>query len=173
MSKRILFTSFDVWMPHQTSNSSDDLLGEMSHRDLLPSNSHSVRKVTVDFQLAPEIVISQIKDFQPDLVICCGMAESREILTVESTGQFAGETLRTSVNIIDLVTNLPMTEVSHDAGRFVCNFLYYLVLKHIQTTSMNCECVFVHVPILNEANLEPILADFSALIQSLAAPKPL
>lgn len=160
-------------MSHHVSNSSDDLLGEMIQRELLPSNSHFIRKVAVDFQLAPEIVISQIKDFQPDLVICCGMAENREILTVESNGHFEGETLRTSVNIIDLVATLPMTEVSHDAGRFVCNFLYYSVLQHIQTVSMNCECVFVHVPILNETNLEPILADFSALIQSLAAPKPL
>ena len=51
------------------------------------------------------------------------------------------------------------------AGTFVCNHLYYSVLKHIQDTAIATQCIFVHVPVLTENNLESIVADFSLILK--------
>ncbi len=123
-----------------------------------------LRKLPVDFQLAPQYVIAQMDVLQPDLVICCGMAEHRSLLTVESTGRHKTDALSTAVAVDRLVKRLEFTEVSHDAGTFVCNHLYYAVLKYIRDRGLNCRCLFVHVPVLNEMNLAPVLKDFLAIL---------
>ncbi len=133
----------------------------------MPAHVHCLRKLPVDFQLAPETVISKIDELQPEMVICCGMAEQRRLLTAESNGHYEGETIPTTINVEGLVKNLTVSSVSHNAGQFVCNFLYYSVLKHLQENHPDRQCLFVHVPVLNESNLELILEDFLAILQQV------
>lgn len=67
MSRKILFTSFTTWLPHQKSNSSDDLLQAISplrDRDLF------LRLLPVDIELASKSAISKIAELQPDIIIC-------------------------------------------------------------------------------------------------------
>jgi pyroglutamyl-peptidase len=163
----ILLTSFDIWEPHHVTNSSDDLLMEMEFRGLLPPRSHLLRRLPVDFQLAPEKVISHIESLQPLWVVCCGMAEKREMLSIEANGKHGEEVLETAVDIAPLVASLSHTEVSQDAGNFVCNYLYYSVLKHIQENQLETQSLFVHVPVLRVENRGAIVQDFSRLLQKL------
>lgn len=170
MPKQILLTSFDTWETHHVSNASDDLLAAMSQQALFADVEATIkllRKLPVDFQLAPQQVIAEIDAFQPGVVICCGMAESRIDLTLESNGKHQEDMLRTAIAVDRLVEKLAVTQVSHDAGTFVCNYLYYSVLKHIQHHQLDCQCLFIHVPILNERNLESILKDFLTILQVL------
>jgi pyroglutamyl-peptidase len=74
--------------------------------------------------------------------------------------------LNTSVDLVKLVTGLAVTEISHDAGKFVCEGLYYEVLKSLD--QRNIPCIFVHVPVLTPDNLPNILADFQLIIQRVA-----
>ena len=46
--KRLLLTSFDIWLPHHKSNSSDDLLEEVTRLNNLPLALTTVRKLPVD-----------------------------------------------------------------------------------------------------------------------------
>lgn len=167
MAATVLLTSFDIWKSHHVSNSSDDLIAAMRQRGWLSETTHLLRKLPVCFQIAPEQVISKITELQPDLIICCGMAETRQQLTVESNGKHQGEVLNTTIDLETLVATLPVTEVSHDAGNFVCNYLYYSVLKHTQTLATTSQSLFVHVPLLHPGNQELILQDFRSLLQSL------
>lgn len=167
MARKILLTSFDVWMPHQVSNSSDDLLAEMLRQKRLPDHTYCLRKLPVDFEQAPAQVISTINLLQPDVIVCCGMAESRTVLTVESNGCYGGETLETTINLAKLVEPLMATQVSDDAGQFVCNFLYYSILKYLGQNPMNSRCLFVHVPPLNPGNQTLILRDFTAILAGI------
>jgi pyroglutamyl-peptidase len=169
MPKTTLFTSFDIWKQHHTSNSSDDLLGEMIERKLLPEGVHFLRKLPVDFQLAPKEVIAKINELKPQLIICCGMAEKRKLLTIESNGKSEAEIIQTTINIHRLTKGLVTTRVSHNAGKFVCNALYYSVLKHIQNQQLNSQCLFIHVPLLNQSNRLNILKDFSTIVKNLQA----
>ncbi|MBW4470088.1 MAG: peptidase C15 [Stenomitos rutilans HA7619-LM2] len=170
MTTRLLLTSFDIWKPHHRSNASDDLLNVLLEQNLLASLAAEItllRKLPVDFQLAPQHVTAQIETLQPDVVICCGMAERRSHLTVEANGKHQATVLRTTVDVDRLVEGLAMTHVSHDAGAFVCNALYYSVLQYIADRSLACQCLFVHVPILNAVNHRLIVKDFLAILQWL------
>jgi pyroglutamyl-peptidase len=155
MPKQLLLTSFDIWEPHHVSNASDDLLAAMEQQRLLACIQAKIkllRRVSVDFALAPQQVIAEIDALKPDLVLCCGMAESRTVLTLESNGKHQTDhqldILWTTIDLTRLVEKTVLTNVSHDAGTFVCNHLYYSVLKHIESHQLRCQCLFVHVPIL-------------------------
>jgi pyroglutamyl-peptidase len=146
---QLLLTSFTTWLPHQKSNAADDLLLELMQTPL-PPTVHFLRQLPVDFVLAPQQAIAQIQQLQPNCVICCGMAESRTKLSVESRAVSGDRVLHTCFDLPQLVAELPMTEISHDAGRFVCNTTYYKVLEHLQDSPGRG--LFVHVPILTAIN---------------------
>jgi len=175
MPKQLLLTSFDIWEPHHVSNASDDLLVAMEQQRLLACIEAEIkllRKVPVDFSLAPQQVIAERDALKPDLILCCGMAESQTVLTLESNGKHQIDhqldILWTTIDVDRLVEKMVFTKVSYDAGAFVCNHLYYSVLKHIESHQLRCQCLFVHVPVLNETNLPLILKDFHTLLQILA-----
>lgn len=164
MHNKILLTSFQTWMPHQTSNASDDLL-ELVAKQEFSTSLIFLRQLPVDVSEAASRVISKIEELEPKAVICCGMAECRQVLTVESCA--CGDALyKTSVDLERLVVGLAVTEISHDAGKFVCEGLYYEVLKYL--SRLNISCIFVHVPILTAENLQNILADFQVIIERIA-----
>ena len=167
MTNKILLTSFDTWLPHHKSNSSDDLLAKISQIQSLPYSLTFLQKLPVDFQLAPNLAIAQINQLQPDTIICCGMAESRQKLTVESCACSNKDILKTAVNLEPLVADLAATEISHEAGKFVCEALYYAVLKHLADAQMTAKCIFVHVPILTPDNTDKIVCDFLSIVNRL------
>lgn len=207
MHRKILLTSFQTWLPHQTSNSSDDLLEKIAQLDGLPASLTFLRQLPVDVSQASRCAIAKIEELQPDCIICCGMAESRSTLTVESCATrrdslflirlysycmtFArflkvkklqdflpilfginhrpnSILLKTSVNLDTLLEVTSATEISHDAGKFVCEGLYYEVLNHLRQRNFNSPCIFVHVPVLTPDNSQSIVADFQRILERIA-----
>ncbi|MEQ8999324.1 MAG: peptidase C15 [Coleofasciculus sp. B1-GNL1-01] len=211
MPTTILLTSFQTWLPHQKSNASDDLLLKLqAENDPFPDQAISLtflRQLPVDVFPASDLAIAQIEHLQPDVVICCGMAESRSQLTVEvgatprylvaqvywfiyylvlqpilslnglsyclpaffgNETSFETQFLETAVDLEKLVEGLTETEISHDAGKFVCEGLYYQLLRYFQDYSPTTGCIFVHVPVLTPENLATILTDFRLIISRIA-----
>jgi len=165
MSQRtVLLTSFTTWKAYQRSNSSDDLLLELMKTARLPA-LHWFRHLPVNVPVAKEIAIGKIQQLQPQIVLCCGMAESRSKLSIESRAVVRNQVLHTTLDLQALTTGLNCTEISEDAGRFVCNGLYYAILNHLQSNSLNTQCVFVHVPILTANNRQSVIADFSLILE--------
>ncbi|MEH2254918.1 pyroglutamyl-peptidase I family protein [Nostoc sp.] len=167
MKKRILLTSFDIWLKDQQSNSSDDLLLEVSKLDLIQHDLTFLRQLPVDVQLASTLVMEKIKAIQPDYIICCGMAASRTQLSMEAVASCGEIVLQTEVDLEKLVAGAAI-QISHDCGKFVCEGLYYSVLDYLSQNQLTARCIFVHVPILNQENLMGILADFVLIINKLA-----
>ena len=171
-SASMLITSFVPWLAHQQSNSSDDLVAALQAEGKLPVGSVWLRQVPVCFDLAPSMVIDQLQRLRPRVVICCGMAENRTLLSVEQQAvaqQAAGAecTLQTSVNAQDLLKETTHSEISYDAGRYVCNHLYYRVLAAINASRLDTVAIFVHVPILNDQNTPVMLSDFLKILSAL------
>ncbi|NEP87034.1 MAG: peptidase C15 [Okeania sp. SIO2C2] len=164
MKTKVLLTSFDIWEPHHKSNSSDDLLGLISVQKLTNYSLSFLRKLPVDSQLATQIVIAKIEEIQPDVIICCGMAETRKILTIESQASCGEVVMKTSINLAELVAGLDVTEISNDAGKFVCEYLYYSVLKYLDMSCYQSKCIFVHVPVFTENNRGKIVGDFIKIL---------
>lgn len=166
MNNTILLTSFTTWKSHHTSNSSDDLLHLLSERELGPFNF--LRKLPVEFELAPQHVLNSFNELRPKVLICCGMAEERTKLNIESRAILDEQILQTSVDLKELTIDLSMTEISHDAGQFVCNTLYYKTLEHLSSQEEVYHSIFIHVPVLTEENRHLLLADFVSIIERLS-----
>jgi pyroglutamyl-peptidase len=163
----ILVTSFDTWLNHQRDNASDRLLEQVE--EIIDSDDdwgdgHPVyfcRKLPVDIAQAGGLTIEAIEARQATTVICCGMAESRSILTLESNARRRNHKLLTTVDLNPLLPLLSFTGLSHDAGRFVCEGLYYEILGY----AMDCppghiRSLFVHVPCFHDNNGPYLIADF-------------
>jgi pyroglutamyl-peptidase len=178
MEKKILLTSFDIWLSEQLSNSSDDLLLALAKMTSLPDHLFFLHRLPVNSEVASSQVIAKINFCEPDYIICCGMAASREYLSVEviasNSGIFTGnsiddyKTLQTSINMGKLLEGTKSVEISYDCGKFVCERLYYLALDYLQQSQLPIKCIFVHVPRLNDENLPGILEDFLLIIHNLA-----
>jgi pyroglutamyl-peptidase len=164
MGKSLLLTSFQTWLPHQLSNSSDDLILELLHHRTVSPSLHVARQLPVDFFQAPLQAIALVNRLRPDVVVCCGMSEQRSQLNLESCAIAHHETLTTPFDVDELVTGLPHTTISDDAGRFVCNYLYYSLLRYIQDQGLSTRCLFVHVPVLTDENRSLILHDFQKVL---------
>jgi pyroglutamyl-peptidase len=172
----VLITTFQTWLSHQVSNSSDDLIVYLQQTGQLPIDCHCLRHVPVDFNVAPRQVIAKIAELRPRLVLCCGMAESRTQLSIEGNGYFQSDYRFTLVPLDQIVAQTQNTVVSQDAGRFVCNHLYYEVLRHLSAsnglnlnrtgTKSPTPCLFVHVPPLDESNIAAIAVDFLTILKA-------
>ena len=168
MTAKILLTSFATWLPHQKTNSSDDLLAKLAQIHPPSPEITYLRQLPVDSHLAPHQVIEKIQQIQPDIIICCGMAESRQNLTIESRATQGENILKTQINLDKLIANLPTTTISHDAGKFVCEALYYGVLKYIQDTQIPANCIFLHIPIITPENEAVILSEILGIMNYLS-----
>jgi pyroglutamyl-peptidase len=190
MQKKILLTSFDIWLSQQESNSSDDLLLGLAKMASLSHDLKFLHRLPVDVQLASSLVIAKINELQPDYIICCGMAASRSQLSVEvlasSTSTLPVEStnsadilpqesrnspeniLQTRVDLEKLLVGTAAVEISYNCGKFVCEGLYYSVLDYLHQSQLSIKCIFVHVPIFNPENLPKIIADFIVIINNLA-----
>ena len=167
MKKRILLTSFDIWLPHQQSNSSDDLLIEVGKLNSLAHDFTFLRQLPVDVQLASSKVQAKIDELKPNYIICCGMAESRKKLSVEKIASYAENILQTTVDLEQLVAEATAIEISHDCGKFVC---VRVVSRraYLSQKQLTVRCIFAHVPVLTQENLMGILADSVLIINKLA-----
>ncbi|MDY6936817.1 MAG: peptidase C15 [Cyanobacteriota bacterium] len=167
MHPKLLLTSFETWLPHQKSNTSDDLLGKVSRLESFSPTRTLLRKLPVDNKLATDRTIAAIEQLQPTGILCCGMAEKRSRLTLESQATRGEEILPTTVDLDTLLPKLAVTEISHDAGDFVCNHLYYTLLEYLHDRNSNIPCLFVHVPLLDANNLAPIVDDFTIVCREI------
>lgn len=165
MTKRLLLTSFTTWKPDQPSNASDDLLLELM-KSGMPESWSYLRQIPVDFALAPAKVIAHVEDLRPDVVVCCGMAEKRSLLSLEAQAVREDCVLTTALDLEHLSAELPTTEISYDAGRFVCNHLYFELLAYLK--NQPAKGLFIHIPILTAENLSAVLSDFQIVLERLS-----
>jgi pyroglutamyl-peptidase len=176
MTKRFLLTSFDTWLENQKSNSSDDLLEAVSKLNFFPHDLNFLRKLPVDTSQASHQVINKIAELQPEYVLCCGMAAGRTKLSLETNARSSAVVsaddpeiiLRPTLDLEKLLPDSPTIEISDDCGKFVCEGLYYSVLDYLLRSQISSCCIFVHVPIVTEANLSTVLEDFLLVIHRLA-----
>jgi pyroglutamyl-peptidase len=167
MRPSLLLTSFDTWLPHQKSNTSDDLLAQVVQFDSFPKSRSLLRKLPVDSRLATDLAIDRLETLQPHAIICCGMAELRPKMMLESQAKRGETVLKTTLDLNSLIANLTTTEISDNAGSFVCNDLYYGILDYIHQRQLPSHCLFVHVPLISADNLPQLQADFLRICQEI------
>ncbi len=183
LSPTLLLTSFRPWSAHQTRNASDDLLLALRNRSPDPLNQTGLtlqflHRLPVYTVLAYEQILQAQQEVQADFIICCGVAESRQVLSLEAQAQLGSSRYLTPLPLAQLQAGLSHTEISHDAGQFVCNGLYYGLLAHFalmppSTTRAQAphspQVGFLHVPPLTNSNLPDLLVDLLEILRRLGA----
>ncbi len=168
---RVLITTFDTWLPHQKSNASDDLVLALEAVAAFPEDCEVLHALPVDVDRAFGLIQAAVQEHSPDYIFCCGLAESRSRLNFELQA-VCGEQVRRSpipqAYWDSLRTHWRCAELSEDAGRFVCNGLYFRLLDE-RAQLGNPQVLFVHVPWVTEANRADLMADFQLLLQRLLA----
>lgn len=172
MAVSLLLTSFAPWKAHQPSNASDDLLNLLVQGHTIPAKTRVMRHIPVSFDLAPCRVMAKVVELRPRVVVCCGMAETRTHLELELNGKGPDRVLKTGLPLPRLMANTRLTQISHCAGDYVCNHLYYSLLAAIDRHRWSTQALFIHIPRLTAAT-EPLLSqDLALILRRLAQAEP-
>jgi len=173
LTPRILITSFATWRPQQLANSSDQLVAELAQIPDLANSVMLFRQLPVNLPIARSLIIAKLQQLRPQLLLCCGMAESRQQLTLEAEAVWGDSVLKTQLDVEKIAASLNYTSVSRDAGRFVCNGLYHAMLNYVSSYpdahTPDCHVLFLHVPPLTPQNRPALVKDFRALVDLLLA----
>jgi pyroglutamyl-peptidase len=163
----ILLTSFAPWKANHGSNAADDLLFAILGQGKEPSSLQFLRHLPVNLPVAQELAIAKLKQYRPQFLLCCGMAENRSHLNLEVQATVGDRTRQTPIKLEPLIEQFQISQISHDAGRFVCNAFYYRMLEFTQEKLPETACLFVHVPRLTAQNRTAIVSDFTQLLDRL------
>lgn len=151
----------------------------MQQAEQFPKNTVWLANLPVNFELAPVRVINAMYRLWPRAIVCCGMAENRALLSLERQAKGPLKVLQTSLNLDSLLLGTHLSEISNDAGSYVCNALYYRVLESVLESMQNwtmpnrrCKstvipCLFVHVPPLNDKTQTFVQADLFSVLNKI------
>ena len=192
MEKRLLITGFDAF---GGSEENPSWLAVSQLPDTVGGFTLKKCMIPTVFGRAAQEVLAAAEDFQPDVILCVGVAAGRDAVTPE----------RIAVNIRDAripdnAGNQPVGEfvvadapaayfstvpvaamaqairdagvpgtVSNSAGAFVCNDTLYLLLHHFADTATRVG--FIHVPAAphQHAVSLPLEKTIQALISAISA----
>ncbi|MBQ6172229.1 MAG: pyroglutamyl-peptidase I [Clostridia bacterium] len=139
--------------------------------DTQPSADIFPLLLPVEYYKSVDVAINAVNDFAPDIILSVGQAGGRTCVNFENvavniadsdTPDNAGVILHT-VNRINgpdrLYSTLPLAEmaeainkkgfpvkISQNAGRFVCNHVFYGILNYISDHKLDIKAGFAHVP---------------------------
>jgi len=124
------------------------------------------------FEAAELRIRHLIREEQPDAVLCLGVAQKREAINIERIAHNWDEAIIPDMDGVQLsgqkivsdapemyYSTLPIERMmaillaadipavfSDDAGRYVCNHVFYCARHEIDQLGRNMPCGFVHVP---------------------------
>ena len=135
----ILFTAFNG-----KNNSSKILLDMINNKNKLYLKNSFITSVN---QLQKEI-----KDNQYDLIISFGQAPlDEDTIKIETIGRNIVE-YKTKYDFISLKNKFDnnfKTIISNDAGKYLCNNIYFYGLKYIEDNKLKANMIFIHIPKIN------------------------
>jgi len=174
---RVLVTGFEAF-DGGTVNPSQ-LLVEALEASSPPGIELTVAVLPVAYARAADVLRGAVRAAQPDVVVCFGQADGRAGVSVERyahnldsaepvdndgatsgaeidpNGPVAYRSTLPVEAIVDLLreAGIPASE-SRDAGGFLCNHVFYVLMRVLEEERPKAIGGFVHVPLLPEQALE-------------------
>ena len=166
---KILLTCFKPFH-NDTLNSSLELLNHLDDK----YKDHEIKKLVLDviYEEDGNKVIEEIKKYQPNIVLSLGQAKGRSKVTLEVFAVNARHSKiadnKETYHFYDLISTCPayatklnvkkiknhireeFFDLSFHAGTFVCNDVYYKVLKYLEDENLNILYGFIHLPCIKE-----------------------
>jgi pyroglutamyl-peptidase len=130
----------------------------------------------VEFAVAGDSIRRLIRDFEPEAVVCVGVAQNRTAITLERVAlnlddaripDNAGSSVKGRMIVPDgpvgYWSTLPLermqatlaekaipVEFSNHAGAYLCNHVFFAARHELESTEKPIPCGFIHVPPLCE-----------------------
>ena len=186
---RVLISGFEPF-GGRDNNPSALLVDALNNRDIEIPAELVVDQVLlpVTFEKSFEVLQEKISAFNPDMVICFGLAAKRETIELENiavnkihadikdnNGEAPQDQLINPDGPETYLSTLPIqgiagalqkeglpVKVSNDAGNFVCNYLFYRLMETNQDTERLCG--FIHVPSLETLSFSELLKSVSVIL---------
>ena len=123
-------------------------------------NEYQIKELLVSWSKVPAL-IDEILSSNPDYLFLVGEAGSYQEITMERTahnisnGKDNDDVNRNNEPIINdgpssLITKFDLSKlpyrISNDAGKYLCNYSYYLALSKAKNTKV----LFIHLPYIND-----------------------
>lgn len=169
---KVLFSGFEAFGGHD-QNPTALLMSALEKRLITIPEEMTIDQIVlpVTFQDSYQQLEERIISFNPDIIICFGLAEKRTSLSLESVAvnlmdaripdnrgeQPVGQKITLS-GADSYLSTLPLVgfegalqragilvEQSPNAGEYVCNYLFYKLMESNQDTGRLCG--FIHVPL--------------------------
>jgi pyroglutamyl-peptidase len=147
----------------------------------------------VDSVIAPSRLKQALKTIRPDALVMLGEAAGSRYLRLETTAwnemdfaipDIAGrqprsqaihaggpESLKATLPILEIHSVLAKTghriSQSHDAGRYLCNQLFYTALQWLKTRDLACQAGFIHLPLSADCPTDESVEILLGLIELL------
>ncbi len=140
----------------------------------IPGVEFAVQEIPLDFKRIGPLVINAINTYQPDVIICTGIASKRPAISLERVAvNIVSGTDHNDLSLIEqkiandgppaYLCELPLlsirnailkagipTHISDSAGTHGCNYIFYTVSHYIASNKLPMKVAFVHVPRLPE-----------------------
>jgi pyroglutamyl-peptidase len=186
---RVLISGFEPFSGRD-NNPTALLVDALNNRDIEIPAELVVDQVLlpVTFEKSFEVLQEKISAFNPDMVICFGLAAKRETIELENTavnkihadikdnnGEAPLDQLISPDSPETYLSTLPIqgiagalqkeglpVKISNDAGNFVCNYLFYRLMETNQDTERLCG--FIHVPLLETLSFSELLKSVSVIL---------
>lgn len=175
--KKLLLTGFEPFLKFK-SNPTESVVKEL-HGEEIGEFLVTGKVYPVVFDQISGLIENDIKEEQPDAVICLGLAGSRHNIHIERIaincidGRADNNDFNPNGEKIDdagpdgLFSTLPVkeyeavlkgaeipAEISNTAGTYLCNNVMYSALNYIQSAGLDVRAGFVHVPAHHEIGTE-------------------
>lgn len=168
---RILITGFETFASRNINNSWEVAKAFEGKENI------SVIKLPVSFSKAHKLVIEKISKAKYDAIIMMGETSvTNDFIRLErvalnmkdsksgdNDGETADEATISEGGSTAILSNFPIKKlcdnlqkeklkikISNSAGTFVCNCLYYNILKHIVDNALSTKAIFIHLPAFKE-----------------------
>ena len=144
---KILYTAFNG-----KSNSSKVLL------DNIKCNESDKLYLKNSFVTSINQLKNKLVENNYDLIISFGQAPlNYNNIKIEIHGKNNTDIYNTNYDFSKLGYKLKLNGfnviISHDAGNYLCNNIYYYGLKYISEQNLNCDMIFVHIPRLDNIDI--------------------
>lgn len=153
---------------------------------------HAV-KLPVSFGESAKILCEAIQYYQPDVVICLGLAANRTCISLEriainvddapipdNTGYqpidlpikpsapsafFSTLALK---NIFQALKNQDIpVEISNSAGTYVCNHIFYQLMHYLMKSQNQTQAGFIHIPSFQNMNIDDQVSAIQIVLHTI------
>lgn len=182
---KVLVSGFTTFASY--SENSSEIMASLLKETKIPGVELHTAILPVAFSRSWDHLKMEIDFFKPDVVICLGLAGNRRHIELEQVainlihcdipdneGVLLQDKLITEDGPKAYFSSLPLktmreaqtpfpVTLSLSAGAYVCNFLFYRLMEHYEST--NVKAGFIHLPHLNR-DQDAILETLISLIRA-------